>query len=177
MNLRKPIAKEEIDQVVGDMPNGKAPCPYGFIVEFFRAHWEVVKHVVYGVVEDSRHSASILKAINATMITLIPKENEARTPDRYRPIALCNVVYNIISKVIANRLKPILPTLISEEHAGFVEGRQIMDNIIHAHELIHTLKSQRRGGMIIQLDLAKAYDKISWHYMTKTLEAFGFEQH
>jgi hypothetical protein len=39
------------------------------------------------------------------------------------------------------------------------------------------LKSQRRGGMIIQLDLAKAYDKISWHYMAKTLEAFGFEQH
>ena len=52
-----------------------------------------------------------------------------------------------------------------------------MDNIIHAHELIHTLKIQRRGGMIIQLDLAKDYNKISWHYMAKTLEAFGFEQH
>jgi len=74
------------------------------------------------------------------MITLIPKENEARTPDRYRPIALRNVVYKIISKVIANRLKPLLPTLISQEQAGFMEGRQIMDNIIHAHELIHTLK-------------------------------------
>jgi hypothetical protein len=174
INLNKPIAKEEIDQVVQEMPNGKAPGPDGFTVEFFKACWEVVKHDVYGVVEDSRRSTSILKALNATMITLIPKENEARTPDRYRPIALCNVVYKIISKVIANRLKPLLPTLISQEQAGFVEGRQILDNIIHAHELIHTLKIQRRGGMIIQLDLAKAYDKISWHYMVKTLEAFGF---
>jgi hypothetical protein len=93
------------------------------------------------------------------------------------PIALCNVVYKIISKFIANRMKPLLPTLISQEQAGFVKGRQILDNIIQAHEIIHTLKSQRRGGMIIQLDLAKAYDKINWHYMAKTLEAFGFEQH
>jgi hypothetical protein len=104
------------------MPNGKAPGPDGFTVEFFKACWEVVKHDVYRVVEDSRRSTSILKALNATMITLIPKENEARTPDQYRPIALCNVVYKIISKVIANRLKPLLPTLISQEQAGFVEG-------------------------------------------------------
>jgi hypothetical protein len=163
--------------VIQEMPNGKAPGQDGFTVEFFKACWEVVKHDVYRVVEDSRQSTSILKVLNATMITLIPKENEARTPDRYKPIALCNVVYKIISKVIANILKPILPTLISQEEAGFVEGRQIMDNIIHAHELIHTLKIQRRGGMIIQLDLAKSYDKISWHYMVKTQEAFGFTQH
>jgi hypothetical protein len=111
------------------------------------------------------------------MITLISKENEAKTLDHYRPIALCNVVYKIISKVIENRLKPLLPTLVSQEQACFVEGRQIMDNIIHAHEMIHTLKLQKRGGMIIQLDLAKSYEKISWHYMVKTLEAFGFTQH
>jgi hypothetical protein len=161
INLNKPITKEEIDQVVQEMPNGKAPCPDGFTVEFFKACWEVVKHDVYGVVEDSRCLASVLKALNATMITLIPKENEARTPGLYRPITLFNVVYKIISKVIANRLKPLLPTLVSQEQVGFIEGIQILDNIIHAHELIHMLKIQRRGGVIIQLDLTKAYDKIS----------------
>ena len=87
------------------------------------------------------------------------------------------MVYKLISKVIANRLKPLLPTLISHKQADFVEGRQILDNIIQAHEIIHTLKSQRRGGMIIQLDMAEAYEKISWHYMAKMLEAFGFDQH
>jgi hypothetical protein len=99
--------------VVQEMPNGKAPGSDGFTVEFFKSYWEVVKHDVYGVVEDSRRSVSILKALNATMITLIPKEHEARTPDYYKPIALCTVVYKIISKVISNRLKPLLPTLIS----------------------------------------------------------------
>ena len=90
---------------------------------------------------------------------------------------MCNVVYKIISKVIEHRLKPLLLTLVSQGKEGFMEGRQIMENIIHAHELIHTLKLQKRGGMIIHLDLAKSYDKISWHYMIKTLEAFGFTQH
>jgi 23S rRNA U2552 (ribose-2'-O)-methylase RlmE/FtsJ len=112
-NLSKPIAEEEIDQALQEMPNGKPPGPDGFTVEFFKACWEVVKHDVYRVVEDSRRSASILKSLNATMITLIPKENEAKTLDHYKPIALCNVVYKIISKVIANRLKPLLPTLVS----------------------------------------------------------------
>ena len=109
--------------MVQEMPNGKAPGLDGFTVEFFKYCWEVVKHAIYGVVEDSRRSASILKALNSTMITLIPKENEATTLDNYRPIALCNVVYKIISKVIANRLKPLLPTLISQEQAVFIEGR------------------------------------------------------
>ena len=88
-NLNKPIAKEENDQVIQEMPNGKAPGPDGFTVELFKACWEVVKHDVYRVGGDSRWLASILKVLNATMITLIPKENEARTPDRYSPITLC----------------------------------------------------------------------------------------
>jgi hypothetical protein len=81
IGLSKPITKEEIDEVVQKMPNGKAPGPDGFIVELFKACWEVIKHDIYGVVEDSRRSTSILKALNATMITLIPKENETRTPN------------------------------------------------------------------------------------------------
>ncbi|MCY6524945.1 reverse transcriptase domain-containing protein, partial [Actinobacillus pleuropneumoniae] len=66
------------------------------------------------------------------------------TPDRFRPIALCNVVYKIISKIIANRLKPLLPTLMSEEKTGYVEGRQILNNIIQAHEVVHSLISKRK---------------------------------
>jgi hypothetical protein len=67
INLNKPIAKEEIGQVVQEMPNGKAPGSDGFTMEFFKVCWEVVKHDVYRVVEGSRRSASILKALNATV--------------------------------------------------------------------------------------------------------------
>ena len=91
------------------MANEKAPGLDGFTVDFFKACWDVVKEDIWEVVEDSRTSSSILKSINSTFIALIPKEAEACTPANFRPIALCNVLYKIISKVMENRLKPILP--------------------------------------------------------------------
>jgi len=105
------------------MHNGKAPGPNGFNVDFFKTCWEIVKNDILEVVEDSRKSKSILRALNESFIALIPKQDKAMTPDRFRPIALCNVVYKIISKVIANRLKPLLPTLVSKAQTGYVEGR------------------------------------------------------
>ena len=82
----------------------------------------------------------------------------------------------MISKVIANRLKPFLPSLILDEQMGYVEGRQIFNNIIQAHEVVHSLKSNKQDGMIIQLDLAKAYDKLSWAYIIEIPKAYGFDQ-
>jgi len=128
------------------------------------------------VVEDSRGSKTILKALNTSFISLIPKQDLAQTVDMYRPIALCNVVYKIISKVVANRLKPTLPYLVSEEHTSYVEGRQILNNIIQAHEVVHTLTSKRQVGMIMQLDISNAYDKVNWIYIKNVLIAFGFNQ-
>ena len=88
---------------------------------------------------------------------------------------MCIVVYRIISKVVANRLRPLLAYLVSEEQPGYVEGRQILNNIIQAHEVIHMLTSKKQVGMIIQLDIAKAYDKVNWIYIKKFLTSFGFD--
>ena len=125
--------------------------------------------------EDSRSNRTILKVINTSFISLIPKQDNAQTPDRFRPIALCNVIYKIISKVVANRLKPLLPTLVSVEQSSYVEGRQILNNIIQAHEVVHSLTSNWKVGMIMQLKIAKAYDKLNWTYIRRVLIAFGFD--
>jgi len=74
-------------------------------------------------VEDSRRSKSVLKGLNASFIVLILKQEKAIIPDKFRPIAICSVVYKIISKVIANIIKPLLPALIFEEKTAYVEGR------------------------------------------------------
>eukprot|EP00253_Pinus_taeda_P001588 PITA_01588 len=116
----------------------------------------------------------VLPTLNSTFISLVPKEAASNKPEKYRPIALCNVIYKLISKVIANRLKPLLPLLISPEQTGYVEGRQIMDGIILSNEVIHSLKMLKKPGMLLKLDLSKAFDKLSWNYIHKMLLAFGF---
>ena len=80
---------------------------------FFHFFWDLVKEDVLNIMGESRTKKGVLKAFNATFLTLIPKEVGVDTPDKFRPIALCNVIYKIISKFIANRLKPLLPMLIS----------------------------------------------------------------
>jgi hypothetical protein len=100
---------------------------------------------VLEIMEESRNKQWVLPSLNATFLTLIPKEENEVAPSKYKPIALCNVIYKIITKVIANRLKPLLPLLISPEKTGYVEGRKIIDGIILSHEVIHTLKHQETG--------------------------------
>lgn len=67
-----------------------------------------------------------------------------------------------------------MPNLISQEQSGFVEGRKILDGIILTQEMIHSLKQTKTPGMLIKVDLAKAYDKVSWRFLKEMLKAFGF---
>eukprot|EP00253_Pinus_taeda_P015835 PITA_15835 len=172
--LLKPISLQEVENAVHQLKAGKARGPDGFTSNFFQHFWDLVKWEVWQVVEESRTLRWMYPGMNATFIALIPKAEESNTPDKYRQIALCNIIYKIVSKVIASRLKPLLPLIISPEQSGYVEGRQITDGIILTHEIIHSLKQSKKPGMLLKIDLSKAFDSISWEYMQKILKAFGF---
>jgi hypothetical protein len=118
----RPIMQDEVDQAIKEMPSGKAPGPDGFTMDFFHYCWSMVREEVCALVEESRTSKKVLSSLNATFLTLIPKEECVTNPKQFRSIALCNVIYKIITKVIALRLKPILPCIISKEQSGYVEG-------------------------------------------------------
>ena len=104
--LMKPITLLEVEEVVVYMKEGTTPGPNGLTINFFLQLWDLIKMEVWRIVEDSRVSKRALPTFNATFITLIPKCEGADSPDKFRPISLCNVIYNIITKVIANRLNP-----------------------------------------------------------------------
>ena len=90
---------------------------------------------------------------------------------------MSNVLYKIVAKVVANRLKILLPKLISEHQSAFISGRLIIDNILIAHETLHHLKSKRSsrmGYMALKLDMRKAYDRVEWVFLEKIILKMGF---
>lgn len=101
----------------------------------------MIKNKVHALVEEYHIKDSILKLLNTTFLTPIPKTEGVDYPNKFRPIALCNIIYKIISKVLANIIKSILPLLISPHQLGYVEGRKILYNIILMQEVIHSLKA------------------------------------
>lgn len=111
--LMRPIDMIKLEEAVRKMAKDKAPGLDGFTTNFFQEGWEWLKDDILDIVENSRKTGGILKAFNATFLTLIPKENGTEGPGKFQPIALCNVIYKIITKVIVNCLRPLLSILIS----------------------------------------------------------------
>jgi len=118
------------------------------------------------------------KSMNHTNLCLIPKPEHPRHRSDYKPIALCNVSYKIISKILVGRLKKHLSSIISEEQAAFIPGRVITDNVIISHEITHALKVKKRCSTsytAIKTDITKAYDRLEWDFLQATMFKFGFD--
>ena len=113
--------------------------------------------------------------VNATFLALIPKVVGALNFLNYRPISLYNTILKILTKTVANRLKGLLPLIISPYQGGFVKGRLIFDGVISIHEILHSLVKSKEASMILKLDMNKAYDRVSWHFLEKVLK-FGFNK-
>ncbi|GAU17164.1 hypothetical protein TSUD_177940 [Trifolium subterraneum] len=116
-------------------------------------------------------------SLNETNICLIPKCDNPTSMKDLRPISLCNVLYKMISKVLANRLKCCLDKCVSQEQSAFIEGRSILDNALIATEVIHALKRKtqgKRGELALKIDISKAYDKVDWGFLRGVMTKMGF---
>jgi len=164
----------EVEEVVMSMKKGTAPGPDGFTVDFYQVGWHFMGKEILELIEESRINQKVWPALNSTFFTLIPKNDKSEDAKGFRPIALCNVIYKIISSLMEKRLKPLLESLMSPEQTGFVEGRQILDGLVVTQEVIHSMKAKKQKGMMIKLDLSKAYDRINWQYLEEILGSFGF---
>lgn len=112
--------------------------------------------------------------IASTMVVLIPKKDVPTLFADFRPISLCTFINKIFTKILVNRLKEVLPSLISSEQSAFVCGREISDNILLAQELLVSLDRKVRGNnIILKLDTMKDFDRVSWDFLSRLLVSFG----
>ena len=110
------------------------------------------------------------------------RHNYFNTPEKqiqakktnYRPICLLNTVYNIASASIANRINIIIDKLISRDQSGFISGRYIGDNTRIVYDLMQFVDEINIPGLLLLIDFEKAYDSLSWSFMTNVLKSFNF---
>ena len=107
------------------------------------------------MIEESRNSGRILRALNSAFIPLFPKKNEPISFEGYKPISLCNLVYKVTLKVIASKLKFILLNAFSKEQFGFLYNRQLCEPIGTAPEGLHSTKTSKKSTMVMKLTLSK----------------------
>jgi len=134
--LTRVVTAEEIKKVLFSMPNDKSPGPDGFTSEFFKATWEILGNEFILAIQSFFAKGFLPKGINTTILALIPKKKEAKEMKDYRPISCCNVIYKVISKIIANRLKLVPPKFIAGNQSAFVKDRLLIENVLLATELV-----------------------------------------
>eukprot|EP00253_Pinus_taeda_P001849 PITA_01849 len=171
--LDQDVSEEEIKLAAFGMQQDKAPGRDGFTVAFYRNHWDTIKKDYIRMVKNVFQKHKMGDNTKSSHLAFIPKDLNPLSFDRFRPISLCNVSYKIVTKILANRLKKLLPHLILENQGGFVPRRQIMDNVILIQEAIHNSISRKERGMIIKLDMANAFDTVNHHFLREVLRKFG----
>ena len=145
---------------------------------FYQSYWFLLGSDVTKAILIYLNSSTLPQALCHSFITLILKVKNPGYISQYHPISLGNVLYKVFSKVVANKLKKILPHLNSEHQSAFMTEHLISNNIIVAFETLHYMRNHSLGNtgyMALKLNMSKAYERIEWQYMEKLMKKMGFD--
>lgn len=181
MNVRltSPVLEEEIKMAAFSVKGTSAPGDDGLTGAFYQKYWHIVGPSLSEEIQKFFHTSIMPDGWNHTLLSLLPKITKPTRMQDMRPISLCSVQYKIISKILCNRLKTILPQIISDTQGAFISGRLISDNILIAHEMVHGLRTNTKVSeecMAIKTDMSKAYDRVEWNFLEVLMEQMGFDR-
>ena len=174
--LDKPITEKEIETAIEYLQKGKSPGLDGFPIEFYKKYWYKIKILFTGYVNDVKERG-LSNCKNTSVIKLAYKKTgEIYLLTNYRPISLINADVKIITKVLAERLKYVLPSIIHCTQTA-VYGRKIDQNIHLVRDLIDISNKENDTTAFLFLDQEKAFDRVNHEFLFKTMKAFGLGAH
>jgi hypothetical protein len=175
MELEADISGEEVKRAILEMPKENAPGPDGFIGAFYSSCWTTVQSdVVQAMRQLAQFRGENFHLLNTANIVLLPKKEMAESIRDYRPISLVHSIAKIFSKILVSRLPPHLAEMVSSSQSTFVKKRSIHDNFVLVQGIAKEFHRKKILAMFLKLDIAKAYDSLSWAYLLEVLERLGF---
>ncbi|XP_021889517.1 uncharacterized protein LOC110808320 [Carica papaya] len=154
--LEVPFMEEEILDCLRQCNGDKGPRPDGFHMKFFQDFWAVIKYDIMAFFHDFHRTRAFVKPINATFLVIIPKIVGACNIKDFRPISLVDSTYKLISNILAKRMSKVLGEVLFGRTNAFVEGRQILDVVMVANEVVDDMMGQKKEGIICKIDMEKA---------------------
>ena len=177
MEMQNVVTMEEAGKVLNNMKNDKSPGSDGFSVNFFKFFWKdlgvyLVRSINYGL-----KAGKLSTTQTQGLITCIPKGQKSKKYlKNWRPITLLNVTYKIASSCIGNRIRKVLPTIISCDQSGFMSDRFVGDNIRLMYDILNYAKVTKKVGIVLLIDFEKAFDSLAWSFLFKTMHFLNFSQ-
>ena len=169
------ITLDECSKVLNSFALNKTPGNDGLPIEFYQTFWNAVGELLVESFNESFIKGEMSPSQRQAVITLIEKKDQDRCDlKNWRPISLLNVDAKIASKVIAERLKRVLPNLIHENQSGYVPDRSICENIRSILDIMEYTKDNNKPGILFFIDFEKAFDSLEWDFLNKCLELFNF---
>ncbi|KAK1308804.1 hypothetical protein QJS10_CPA09g00704 [Acorus calamus] len=174
--LVKPFTDEEIERTLHALSSNKSPGLDGFPSEFYKSMWPIIKGDVCRALKSFHTSVQLPISWGSTYIALIPKVQSPTTLKQYRPIGMCDTKYKLLAKLLVNRLKAVLPSLVGLEQGAFVPNRSMHAHLLLVQDIMHSLHIRRGRHALIaaKIDLASAYDSVEWGSLFQVLQLFGF---
>ncbi|KAL3695955.1 hypothetical protein R1sor_010031 [Riccia sorocarpa] len=166
-------SEEYIEEIVRELPKDKSPGFDGVTAEVLVAGWDFMGPDCFNMVRKVWRSSMLLSKDNRGIIKLIPKADALFLLKNWRPITLLTTTYKILAKILARRLKNMLPDIIDQQQTRFITGRNIVENIFSLRMAQEWAPTTAQEILFVKLDFQKAYDRVSHSYLWETLTALG----
>ena len=167
----KTISEVEILNSIKGMSNGKSPGSDGLPTDFYKFFWTNIKHLLKDSILYAMNNGELSIEQRRGIITLLPKKHKNRLfLKNWRPITLLNTDYKIIAKILANRLKAVLPNIINDDQTGYIKDRYIGQNIRILEDVTFFTNQNQIPGILLSIDFEKAFDSLNWNILYKTLK-------